>query len=87
MKPAYTTTEKLHAERLLFALLELGEALASMHQDGWHKTEDKNLRLAYIGTKLALVSQNITVKAAKAILDAPHANQIDRLQPWNGYPE
>lgn len=87
MKPAYTTLEKLIADQALQAYRDLDQAVLAMEREGWQHSEDKNLKLLYIGVNAALKAQRRPYEAALAITLAEHATQLERLPAWNGYPD
>lgn len=83
----YTSAEKLLAANVEAALVDLAEAVDAMHEHGLHESEEKNLRLLYVGAFKALDAQSVTMEAALAIIEGEHVATIDRLPAWNGYPD
>lgn len=86
-KLAYTSAEKLLAANVETALVDLAEAVDAMREHGFHESEEKNLRLLYVGAFKALDAQSVTMEAALAIIEGEHAAAITRLPAWNGYPD
>lgn len=81
----YTATEKLLADTARAALADLDQVFIDMRQQGLHLTDDKNLRILYLGINAALAAQDKTYAAATAIVDAPQALEISRLPAWDGF--
>ncbi len=58
-----------------------------MREQGWHHTQDRNLKMLYLGVNAAMAAQDQTYKAANAVMDAKQADELSRLPAWNGYPD
>lgn len=83
----YTLTEKLIADTIREALRDLDRAEQDMRKQGWHRSADKNLKLAYVGVHSALAAQRLTFEAVNSIMDAPQCPEVIRLPAWDGFPK